>query len=295
MDGRLAWEIDYPDSEHNTFLPFLGTEIRVDEEGHLHHRFYRKEQKKQITLHYRSHHPFRTKVEVVKNFYRTAERSSTPDYVEESMQIVDHLLRCNGYENPRQYLTLRHKVISTKVGDESMVNLKLPYISEQVSLKILRFVKSQKLPITVIFLPGKKLRDLFCSSRPYDRRKCNITNCQICTKLQGNVDCSTTGAVYQITCKLCGEIYIGETSRSLHDRLGEHFRYARSPTTQSYKDEAMAFHYRENHSGCEPDLSFKLLRTESNTILRKIFEAMFIFNLKPNINDKEEKKVLERF
>ena len=57
----------------------------------------------------------------------------------------------------------------------------------------------------------------------------------------------------------------------------------------------MAFHYRENHSGCEPDLSFKLLRTESNTILRKIFEAMFIFNLKPNINDKEEKKVLERF
>ena len=33
----------------------------------------------------------------------------------------------------------------------------------------------------------------------------------------------------------------------------------------------------------------------SRTILRKIFEAMFIFNLKPNINDKEEKKVLERF
>ena len=28
---------------------------------------------------------------------------------------------------------------------------------------------------------------------------------------------------------------------------------------------------------------------------RKIFEAMFIFNLKPNINDKAEKKVLERF
>ncbi|KAL5268496.1 hypothetical protein ACHWQZ_G002390 [Mnemiopsis leidyi] len=96
VDGRLAWKIDYPDSEHNTVLPFLGTEIRVDEEGHLHHRFYRKEQKKQITLHYRSYHPFRTKVEVVKNFYRTAERSSTPDYVEESMQIVDHLLRCNG-------------------------------------------------------------------------------------------------------------------------------------------------------------------------------------------------------
>ena len=43
------------------------------------------------------------------------------------------------------------------------------------------------------------------------------------------------------------------------------------------------------------NILFDLLRTESNTILRKIFEAMFIFSLKPNINDKEEKKVLERF
>ena len=292
-DQRLAWEVDYP--ETNSFLPFLGTEIRVDDEGHLHHKFYRKEQKKQITLHYRSHHPLRTKVEVARNFYKTAEKSSTPEYVEESMQIVDHLLRCNGYSNPRQYLTFRHKVISTKVRDTTMVNLKLPYISEQVSAKILRFIKAQSLPVTVIFLPGKKLRDIFCSSRPYDRRKCNNTNCLICPKLQGDIDCSITGPVYQITCKHCDEMYIGESSRSLHDRLGEHLRYARSPNNTSYRDEAMAVHYREKHPNTEPDLVFQLLKTEGKTILRKIYEAMYIFNLKPNINDREEKKVLERF
>ena len=39
------------------------------------------------------------------------------------------------------------------------------------------------------------------------------------------------------------------------------------------------------------DISFSLLRTESNTILRKTFEATFIFHLKTNINEKEEKKV----
>ena len=176
-----------------------------------------------------------------------------------------------------------------------MVNLKLPYLSEQVSSKILRFVKSQALPINVIFTPGKKLKDLFCSSRPYDKRKCTLNKCLICPKLQGDIDCSITGPVYQITCRHCEQIYVGESSRSLHDRLGEHLRFARNPNNTSYRDEAMAVHYRQNHPDTEPDLVFDLLKTESKTILRKIYEAMFIFNLKPTINDKEECKVLERF
>ena len=37
------------------------------------------------------------------------------------------------------------------------------------------------------------------------------------------------------------------------------------------------------------------IRTESNTILRKIFEAYFIYNQKPEINDKSEIKILQRF
>ena len=94
-DGRLAWELDFPDT--GNFTPFLGTEVRVDEEGILHHKFYRKEQKKNITLHYRSHHPMKTKADVAKNFYKTAEKSSSPEYLEESWQIVDKLLRYNGY------------------------------------------------------------------------------------------------------------------------------------------------------------------------------------------------------
>ena len=49
------------------------------------------------------------------------------------------------------------------------------------------------------------------------------------------------------------------------------------------------------HPGMVPDLTFELLRTESNTVLRKIYEAYFIFNLKPDINDKEECKLLQRF
>ncbi len=176
-----------------------------------------------------------------------------------------------------------------------MVSLKLPYISEQITDKIMRYIKLHSLPITVIFTPGKKLRDLFCSSRPYDKRKCNITNCLICPKLQGGTDCSVIGAVYQVTCKVCDRIYVGESSRSLHDRLGEHLRYARNPNSPSYKDEALAVHYREQHPNTEPDLAFHLLKTERKTVLRLIYEALFIYKLKPEINDKDECKLVKRF
>ena len=47
--------------------------------------------------------------------------------------------------------------------------------------------------------------------------------------------------------------------------------------------------------GQTPDLTLKLMKTERNTILRKVYEAMLIYEYKPSINDKEECKVLERF
>ena len=100
--GLLQWEVDFPES-NNDFVPFLGTQVRVGIEGNLEYKFYRKLQKKNITLHYKSHHPLKTKIEVIKNFYRAAEMSSSsPEYAEASFQVVDHLLRCNGHTNPRQ-------------------------------------------------------------------------------------------------------------------------------------------------------------------------------------------------
>ena len=101
--------------------------------------------------------------------------------------------------------------------------------------------------------------------------------------------------IYQITCNLCNELYIGESSRSLHDSLGEHLRFPKNPSNTSYKKEAFAAHYGQHHPGQTPDLTFKLMKTERNTILRKVYEAMLIYEYKPSINDKEECKVLERF
>ena len=113
-DGRLEWEVDYP-SEEESFTPFLSTQIRIDPKGIVHHKFYRKKQKKQITLHHLSHHSFQTKVETIKQFYKTAEASSSsPEYAEESRRKIDYLLQCNGYSNPRQYINYRIKSTGQK-------------------------------------------------------------------------------------------------------------------------------------------------------------------------------------
>ena len=130
-DNRLSWEIDFPQSEE-TFTPFLGTQIRVDGEGQLHYKYYRKPQKKAITLHSRSHHPYRMKVETAKNFYRTAEKSCySPEFVEESYTMIDELLKCNGYNNPRALMEYhpRRSTQDSLSRDSNPVWLKLPYIS----------------------------------------------------------------------------------------------------------------------------------------------------------------------
>ena len=67
----------------------------------VHSKFYRKK-KKNINLHYLSHHSFQTKVQAIKQLYRTADlSSSSPEYTEESKVVIDRLLRCNGNDNPR--------------------------------------------------------------------------------------------------------------------------------------------------------------------------------------------------
>ena len=111
----------------------------------------------------------------------------------------------------------------------------------------------------------------------------------------GTKDCSILCPVYRITCNLCSEFYIGESSRTGHERFSEHLRYATNPGNKSYREEALAIHYAAAHPGMTPDLIFDILQVERRTVIRKIVEALFIYNDKPFLNDKQECKLLERF
>ena len=75
---------------------------------------------------------------------------------------------------------------------------------EYVSYVILRYIRKRKLHMSVIFIPGRKLRENFCTSRPLDRPSCSSLTSNICERLEDNVDYQTTHPVYQITCVLLG-------------------------------------------------------------------------------------------
>ena len=163
-------------------------------------------------------------------------------------------------------------------------------------MEIAKFIRNKDLPLQLVTVPGVKLIDILCSSRPYDRQSCNYTNCIICPLIinSDRFDCSTRNIVYRINCNICNEFYIGETYRPSHDRFSEHRRAANRPT--HYPDEALAAHYLNYHSNVEPNLSFTVLEARLlSTVTRKIREAFHIFNLKPSINNREECEVLERF
>ena len=215
-----------------------------------------------------------------------------------SYEILDKLYINNGYKNPREFLKTKKKKKRQKNAKNTMFQnksiLKLPFLSDSVSNKIRQYVKRQKLPLTVVFTPGKKLKAMFCHSRPRDKQDCNNENCKTCEALvSGN--CKAKGVVYQITCLICMLIYIGETLRYIDGRFLEHLRNATKPNCKSYAKEALAVHYREHHPGIAPKLQLEILAKESNTLRRKIVEAMHIMNKAPQINLKVELDNLKKY
>ena len=121
-----------------------------------------------------------------------------------------------------------------------------------MSHKIRKCIINHNLPIRIIFTPGRKLKDTFCTSRPYDKKYCFSSRCTICPRFCDNSNCQVLGCVYKIKCNICQEVYIGESNRTAHERLMEHNRYAANPG--KYPDEALSQHYDTFHPGMSPDL-----------------------------------------
>ena len=298
-DELLKWEVDYP-PERDVYTPYLRSEIRISQEGVVDSRLYQKEYSKNITLHYKSHHPTETKISSVKSSYKDADYfSSDSENQQHSYDILDKLYINNGYKNPREFLKQSEKKKKRHKKDKhSMFRnksiLKLPFLSDSVSNKIRQFIKRQKLPLTVIFMPGKKLKSMFCQSRPRDKQECNDDHCKTCEALVSG-SCKTKGVVYQITCLICMLIYIGETLRYIDGRFLEHLRNATKPNCKSYAKEALAVHYKNHHPGVTPKLQLEIVTKESNILRRKIIEAMYIMNKSPQLNLKIELENLKKY
>ena len=94
----IKFELELPNDDD--YLPILDVQIKLDTDGNLHLRLYTKPASKQLTLHYRSHHPTATKKNLIRNELRRATLCSSTDHRHVSLTKTQNKLQRNGYPTP---------------------------------------------------------------------------------------------------------------------------------------------------------------------------------------------------
>ena len=213
-----------------------------------------------------------------------------------SMNIVDDLLQKNEYSKPRDHINIykgNKKKIKTNVNRPI---LELPFISDRVSNQVRSYCRKLKLQAHIVFKPRSKLWRQFCNSRLHDCWRCVVTNNKTCVICPGtpNNTCSIKNLVYEITCEHCDKRYIEETERTLHDRMLEHRCAATNP--EKHPNNALAKHYISEDETLSPLLKYRVLKSHlTSDIKRKIAEALFIRERRPELNARDEMQYISRF
>ena len=136
-------------------------------------------------------------------------------------------------------------------------------------------------------------------------KECGRKECPVCNQAEAGADCKTRNVVYESKCKLCNPlpatqkdmntekeefqdepagrqpppregIYIGESSRSIHERALEHVRDARTFSVKSH----IVKHWMSSHPTLPtpPEMEFSILGRFKDCLSRQISEAIRINN-----------------
>ena len=162
--------------------------------------------------------------------------------------------------------------------------------NEQLAKTCRRALKEAGLRNRVVERAGKSLKRTLSKSDPFRKTVCHQDKCKMC-KLNSNAKCKSRGAVYQMKCQGCigkrtnDGLYVGETARSLGERIGEHL------TKYEAKDKNSVFHkhVEEKHGGERQNVKLEVVSSCGNdAMLRQVTEAVLIKELNPELNTKEE-------
>ena len=91
----------------------------------------------------------------------------------------------------------------------------------ELKKKYMETVERAKVKVAIVEVPGKCLKRRIQKSDPLKEKKCtDQENCMVC--VGGGTGCRSNGVTYQVQCKKCDSIYIGETGRNAYTRGLEH-------------------------------------------------------------------------
>ena len=256
--------------EQNSALPFLDmTIIRI--ENRLSSKWYTKPTDTGLTMNYHALAPSKYKRSVVSGLvHRIYRACSTWSNFHTSLERGKAVLERNQY--PRSfYDPIIRKTLSkiidnvTKVDseeEEKEPEKKLVFVQYRgrVSEKFEQSLRKLNTPCKIIFTI-RKLK----SSLP---------------SLKSKVDkCFKSGVVYKVSCPRCDSCYVGQTRRHLITRIKEH-----------KSSGPVRMHFKSCKSVVSMDDVSILSANSKSEIHLLTLEALFISDIKPNLNTKDEYK-----
>ena len=145
--------------------------------------------------------------------------------------------------------------------------------------------------IKVVERTGTKIKDMFSLTNVWGGSQCGREDCTTCTQGGEEIpDCTRRSVLYESICTKCNSgardagplkvpnsdvpsIYVGESSRSIYERAGEHWRAYQKKNTDSH----IWKHHLLHHNGeGEPEMIFKVVGTFRTALARQIMEAVRI-------------------
>ena len=144
-DNLIRLTLDYPETKDH-YTPIPNMEVRVDQQGGLDTRLYRKPQKKLPTFNAKSHHPQSVKVHTITSLYQTAESvPSSATNRTHSERMIDELSLNNRYSRrmlekikKQRQERQRRKRKRLNTRSERVTTLKLPFLSDKSTTQIKR-------------------------------------------------------------------------------------------------------------------------------------------------------------
>ena len=189
-------------------LSFLDVAVKRKTDGTLSTDIYRKPTHTGRYLSFSSHHPFNQKLSIARTLYsRVNNIISDENKKIQEFHHVSEILKSNVFPSHKRSFSFKTNSVASQQSNQQFQGFAtIPYV-QGISEPIKRILA--KVGIRVTMKPHFTLSSIF-------RKPKDLIDFE-----------EKRGLVYQISCRDCNAIYIGETGRSVKTRKREHVRAVR--------------------------------------------------------------------
>ena len=277
---EIQFEIEHPEEKDGIrSLALLDFELRLGEDSKASFSFYKKAAKRDIFPHFSSAMPLTTKnASILNEVKRISERCTDEQDRAAKLSDFQKVLNNRGYPKDTVDRARRRGRHRDRKPRESQVFFQMPFFNDATQWKLRKIFKEAELPVT-LYNKSTTLRATLRAKLQRDSKssKCDLDDCP----MDASGLCLTRNCVYQLTCRMCGEFYIGSSIRHLHTRVREHYK----------SDRSSVFQHRKK---CLSSFDIGILARSNDMKCLRFKEAIAIQEKTPKINSRSECDDLSR-